>query len=667
MSDQPGVPARPRAGSSRQRPPRSGGPGPRSTAAHELMMKRRRRTIAVGGTFLAVLVLYLVALLSGSDGVPRGTTVLGVEVGGMSREEALAAVESQVVPQTTGQIRVTAEDSSATLDPAVAGLSVDAQATVDAVAGRVWNPVDMVRHLVGTVEVAPVVVVDQAALDEQVAAFADTVDTPAVEPRLRYKDIEPRVTPGVVGRGIDRAAAAETVVASYPASAGAAEPVPLPVVDLTPTVSDETAEQVRQDVALPAVSAPVTVEVESLSLSLEPARISRALTFQPQDGTLAPVLDGARLHKALQEGLAPVETPGRNASFVIKKDRPVVVPSKVGKGVEDAALAAAVLPALTASGADRVATVAIGVREPTLTTEQAKALGIKEKLSSFTQYFPPAEYRRINVGTAAKYLNGTVLLPGETYSMNDTIKERTVENGYTEGTRIEGGRFVEDLGGGVSIITTATWTAAFFAGLERVEQRAHSLYISRYQAGLEATVAWGALDLKFRNDTPNGVLITASTSSSGVTIEMWGTKVYDDIEDESSGPYGVVEYDTVYDESDDCLAQGGVNGFSIDVDRVFYQDGEEVKRETFTTRYQPTPYVVCGPDPDTVTPSPSPSDSESGDPSQSPSDSGEASPKPSASPSPKPTATPSPKPSPKPSASGGREASPAAEPASGAA
>ena len=117
-------------------------------------------------------------------------------------------------------------------------------------------------------------------------------------------------------------------------------------------------------------------------------------------------------------------------------------------------------------------------------------------------------------------------MPGQTFSMNDTVKERTVENGYTVGTVISGGRFAEELGGGVSTITTTMWHTAFYAGLERVEQRGHSFYISRYLPGLEATVAWGSLDLRFKNDSPYGVLIKASITNSSVTVTMYSTKRY---------------------------------------------------------------------------------------------------------------------------------------------
>ena len=107
-----------------------------------------------------------------------------------------------------------------------------------------------------------------------------------------------------------------------------------------------------------------------------------------------------------------------------------------------------------------------------------------------------------------------MLKPGETFSLNDTVGERTRENGFTEGFIISNGIFKEDLGGGVSQMATTTFNAMFFAGLKDVEHKPHSFYIDRYPVGREATVAWGSVDLRFRNDTPYGVLIQA-----GVTPE----------------------------------------------------------------------------------------------------------------------------------------------------
>jgi vancomycin resistance protein YoaR len=190
-------------------------------------------------------------------------------------------------------------------------------------------------------------------------------------------------------------------------------------------------------------------------------------------------------------------------------------------------------------------------------------------------------------------------MPGETFSMNDTIKERTEANGYTVGFVVgEGGVFDEQLGGGVSAATTTVWTGAYYAGLERVDTRAHSIYISRYKPGLEATVAWGLFDMKFRNDTPNAVFITTGMSNTSMSVSFWGTKEYDKVEAEFGERTNIRKFATIYDDSDKCLGQAGVDGFTITVDRVFYKDGKEVRREPMTTVYKPAPEVICGKKPD---------------------------------------------------------------------
>ncbi len=111
--------------------------------------------------------------------------------------------------------------------------------------------------------------------------------------------------------------------------------------------------------------------------------------------------------------------------------------------------------------------------------------------------------------------------------------ERTAANGFVPGFIISNGIFKEDYGGGVSQMATTTFNAMFFAGLKDIEHKPHSFYISRYPVGREATVAWGAVDLRFENDTDHGVLIEskvtpATPSSQGVVrVAMYSTKIWD--------------------------------------------------------------------------------------------------------------------------------------------
>jgi vancomycin resistance protein YoaR len=438
--------------------------------------------------------------------------------------------------------------------------------------------------------------------------------------------MDAKVVSGKDGTVLDQKAAGEGLQNAY---LRATDPIELSFVTQAPTVTDSGAQAALAD-ATTAVSAPVTVTASGITASIPEATIADSLSFAAKDGKLVPTLDGNILRAAIAPDFASIEKPGRNATFDVSSGTPVVVPSKVGRGVNAEDLAADVAKVLGQTDpAARHVDARIGTIEPKLTTEEAKSLGVTEQMSSFTQHFPYAAYRVQNIGQAAKYINGTLLKPGEAFSLNNTIHERTVANGYTLGFVIgEGGVFKEDLGGGVSTSATATWTAAFYAGLARVHVQAHSIWIPRYRPGLEATVAWGQFDMSFKNDTPHAVFITAGITNHSITVSMWGTKVYDKIEAVSGPRYDTSPYKTLYDTSSTCHPQGGQEGFSIDVYRVFYKGGKEDHREKITTHYNPSPVVNCFADPTKPKPTPSGGSTPSGTPKPTPSNSQAATPSP---------------------------------------
>ncbi|MFN8173179.1 MAG: VanW family protein [Candidatus Nanopelagicales bacterium] len=547
------------------------------------------------GVVLALLVVGYLALALGSGSTAAsGTTVEGVAIGGMTEDEAASAVEDAIGPTVTKKLKVTAGDQTFTIKAADAGLSLDAAASVAPAFGHTWNPISLLGRLGPNGDQLPAVVtVDDAAMAAELQTIADAITVPAVEPAVEVDKGAVTVTPGTPGESLDVDATSAALAA---AAARPRAPVAAVVATVEPTVNEEAAQTAGR-LATAAIAGPVTVTAGTVTADIPAKAVGRALSFTASDGALVPSLDGAILHKSIAKELKPIEVKGRDASFKIRRGTVKVVKSKVGEGVSDDELAAAVAGVLDKPAGQRSVTVSVGTREPDLTTEEAKALGIHERLSTFTQYFPYAAYRLQNIGQAARRVNGTLLQPGQTFSMNDTIKERTKKNGYTEGFVVgEGGVFAEALGGGVSTATTATWTAAFFAGMERVQTVAHSIYISRYKPGLEATVAWGIFDMKFKNPYDKAVFITASATGTSVTVSFWGTRVYSDITAEFGKRENVVPFDTIHDTSKTCLGQGGVDGFTITVDRVFYQDGKEVRREPITTRYKPAPEVICGPD-----------------------------------------------------------------------
>lgn len=553
---------------------------------------RKQRNIRITVLFLFwATAMFATAYVLGSNAVPEGVTVNGVSIGGMDRQSATNTLDAAVAARRDAPINLTALDNTISVKPADLGIDADVQATVDSAMASKWNPFDLPQTWLGGGEKPIVLTLDQTKLNNQVETIGARFDRPVADPEITFVGTTPKLTEGTTGTLVSRPAAAAAIASGY---LTADKPIELPVESSAPSVSAEQAREVEAGLATAAVAAPVAVQAGNVTAEATPQDIAGTLTFQAQDGQLRPVIDGAALRAQLGDQLKSVDTPAKDASWDVTSGTPVLTPSAPGSGVTDENLADQVKSALDKIGDARVATLSLGPLQPKLTTEDAAALGITEPMAKFTQPFPYAAYRVQNIGRAAKKINNTLLRPGDTFSMNDIVGERTKANGFTTGYVVgEGGRLQEDLGGGVSTLATTLWTSAFFAGLERVEQGSHLIWISRYRPGLEATVAWGQLDLKFRNDTPNGVLITTKMRNDSVKVSIWGKKQYSKIKAVSGPKQNVTPFPTEQNSGPDCVTTAGVNGFDISMARVFFNDDKEVKRQDFRTHYIPEPKVEC--------------------------------------------------------------------------
>ena len=289
----------------------------------------------------------------------------------------------------------------------------------------------------------------------------------------------------------------------------------------------------------------------------------------------------------------------RDATVRLVKGKPKVIPAVNGTTVEADDLKKAVEPVLIKPAGERTVSAQLTGAKATFSTADAKKLGIKRVTGKFTTYFPYLPYRNINIGRAAALINGTVLKPGDVFSLNTIVGERTEANGFTKGFIIKGGRFKKELGGGVSQSATTTYNAMFFAGLKDVFHKPHGLFIDRYPAGREATVAWPGVDLKFQNDTKYGVLVQAYIvkgtpgRKGSITVKMWSTKTYDKVVATAPVKSNFRNGREVTDDSPKCEPSSPVPGFDVRYQRLFYKDGSVVRRETFKWTYAPTDKVTC--------------------------------------------------------------------------
>jgi vancomycin resistance protein YoaR len=555
---------------------------------------RRRVLLICFLTAAGVLLVWAGAYAAAGSGVPRDTSVLGVDIGGLDRGEAVDKLEAELSEQAQAPLAVRVGQDSYEVVPADAGLTFDAGATVDRVDGRTWNPAGLWRSLTGAGKTTPVVNVDETRLSAAVSALAETADAESRDADVVFEDGEARIVEPQEGRAIDQDAARSALRSAYLKTSDA--PIELEAAAVPPTIGADEAQRAFDSFAEPALSSPVTVRAGGESIRVPVDTLAAVLSMEPEGDKLTPRLDAKALREALDDELREIERSPRNATVRISGGEPEIVPARAGQVVRDQVLAAAVLEVLPRE-ANRLARVEMSRKRAERTTAQVRALGIKEVVGEFTTQYPYAAYRVTNIGRAAEKIDGTLLEPGETFSLNGIVGERTRENGFAEGTIIRNGRFATELGGGVSQVATTVFNAMFFAGLKDVEHKPHSFYISRYPEGREATVAWPVLDLKFQNDTEYGVLVdTIHNEGSSLTVRLWSTKVWD-IDSVRSGRSNIKSGTTRYDTSSTCVPQGGVPGFDVTVTRVFTKGGEEVKRERFFTRYNPADTIICGPEP----------------------------------------------------------------------
>jgi vancomycin resistance protein YoaR len=545
--------------------------------------------------------VYVAGYLATSDRVPRGTTVSGIAIGGLTPASAEVRLASEIDAQRRAPVAVSALGQRGRIDPTTAGLDVDIEASVaQAGGGRSWDPARIWDSLTGGDDFDAVTTVDEDALGKAVQDFAREVDTPARNGAVVFKDETAVPRAPRDGQVVDQAAAVAAIGEAY---LGEDDPVELATRVDGPEITKNDLSVAMDEFANPAVSGPVVIEIADERVVLRPQDFVPALSMVDEDGRLVPELDGKRLIAALEplmktSALAAVDAGVKIAGGV--DGTPKVVPAKKGLTFDEREITDAFLDVVVQRDAARTLRVSSVVEKPDFSTKDAEALQIKEKVSEFTTYYPHADYRNTNLGRAAELVDGTVLKPGDTFSLNDIVGERTPDNGFTEGFIISDGVFKEDFGGGVSQVATTTFNAMFFAGLKDIEHKPHSFYIDRYPVGREATVAWPSVDLKFQNDTPYGVLVQAwidpstPSTSGAMHVRMWSTKVWR-ITAEQSERYNATQEETRRLSGDDCVPNDGYGGFDIDVFRNFYRVGEKKldHQETFHTTYTPSDTVIC--------------------------------------------------------------------------
>jgi vancomycin resistance protein YoaR len=467
--------------------------------------------------------------LAAGDSIFPNVTVDGVNLGGLTCEEAEAALSEAVQAQSPVEDRGvvftmdTVDGASARVEVPLSSVETDYTATV-ARAWQIGNDMSAaakggvyLKCLLGGEEVLPVYA-DSDTLDGILDEMDAQIGQEATPSTWTLGETQLTLTKGQPGNALDRDALEEKIFELL----GSGE-----IVDLAGTEPQFT------------------------------------MTL---DQTLPEDLD-------LDDILSQVETEVQDAKF----DKAQKLFQVESEGISfDTDEAQSIFDGLDWGESGNVPLI---ITQPQVTVDDLSGYLYQDVLGTCTTTISGTANRVSNIALAAQYFNGTVLMPGEEFSYNGVVGRRTKERGFLDAPAYVGGETVQETGGGICQGSSTIYLAALRANLEITERYNHG-YITRYVPdGMDATVYYGAKDFKFKNDTPFPIKVVGTVSGRTLTVNILGTKSDNITVEMTNEITGTTPYNTVY-KVDSSIPAGSTQvsvspytGYTVKVYRNLYENG----------------------------------------------------------------------------------------------
>jgi vancomycin resistance protein YoaR len=568
------------------------------------------------------------------DRVYPGVWMLGKELSGLTRSEAERALAAAFTYPEDAQFTFRHGERRWTATAAELGVQLDAAASAELAfqVGRLGEPAGQLNDqgyaLWYRVDLAPVVVYDQARAAAVLGRIGAEINRPAEEAMLALSGTQVQYTPGRAGEMLDVPATLERL--NRPVAGLQPAELDLVVTPVEPALADA---QAAADAAAAVLAAPITLVIAeplegdpAAGWTITPDQLAAMLVLQRVHDEQGPrylvALDGDRLAEFLAPIAPLVEREMVDARFVFNDDTSeleVIAPSTPGRALDVAASVAAIQAA--AGSAERRVPLALTIEQPHFHDGVTAAeLGIREQLTSQTTYFLGSSADRVtNIRVASLRFHGAVIAPGEEFSFNQFLGDVSLETGFAEALIIFNGRTVQGVGGGVCQVSTTVFRASFSAGLPTAVRWPHAYRVGWYERGfgpgLDATVFAPEVDFKFLNDTAGHILVESyvNTTTGTLTFKLYGTKDRDVVV-ETPVVTNVVPHPPDRYEENPELAPGqikqvdwAVDGADTTVRRVVSRNGQVLFTDSVFTRYLPWQAVYqVGPGTPIPTPTPTP-------------------------------------------------------------
>ena len=558
------------------------------------------QSIPGGPYYLSVAVVVLLgafltfADISTSAGkIHSGVQVAGFSTGGLSEKEAVSALQKQVESGINKEFVFQYQGRQKELAPAKLQLEINYKQTVsEAFAyGRSSNLVQNVKNRflawLKPAEVAPIYTINKSKVQEFLHELGGSKHTPARNSSIEIKGGRPVLIKSKSGFGINQAKAE---IAIIKALLTAQKPV-LTAEKLVPTITEEQAKNALKESRL-LLDGALTLKYGKSNWKISNNKLAEL--FEAKEAGI--ILKASLAQKSTIEYINSLAG-GLNkepvsATFAVSGVKVDVIAGSDGLKVDTVATYKNLLEAALRKGA-APAEVVVVTKKPKRTTEQARKMGVKELVSTFTTYYPAGKPRVKNIHRLAEILDGMLVAPGEEFSFNGRIGKRTIERGFVAAPEIRDGEFIETVGGGICQVSTTVFNAVLLGGYPIGERSPHSLFIKKYPSGRDAAVSYPKPDLTFTNDTKSWILIKGGYSSTGITISFYSTdygrKVSFDTKFLGETPFPTKEEkDATLEEGKKEETQKGVPGKKFHVIRTVTKDGKVIRKTNIHSTFNPT-------------------------------------------------------------------------------
>ncbi len=461
--------------------------------------------------------------------VARHVTLAGKSIAGLKETELTKRIDELDANLRQSEVKVSAPKGGFTITLQELGASIDVKKTADAAlkVGRKGNPIARAFGAVKAIfseRSAPI----EIAIDEAKLRRAVTDHDPgpgkilAKEPSLTRKSGVFVAVAGTNGNGIDP----DDVAAALPDAVRSGKPMKISVPRgvVRPQYSLTDAEALARK-ANKLGELDLKVVADDTTKAIAPNMLASWIDAVATPEALLLGVSGERAAADLNKLFPGVGKPVVETKFSVNGEgKPVFTPGTPGTKCCDPEAVEAAFAAAIEKPPARPIPLPLKVSEPSITAEEAAAFGIKEVVGTFTTKHPCCQPRVTNIHHIADIVRGTVIRPHSRLSINQLVGKRTTANGFVVDHVIEDGKFAEAVGGGISQFATTLFNASFFAGLDVPEYQSHSIYISRYPYGREATLNYPHPDLIISNTTPYGVLIWPAYTGTTLTVTLYSTK-----------------------------------------------------------------------------------------------------------------------------------------------